>query len=311
MSSHASRVWITSARPSAVGQRDLGRRRRPAGRRGRVVVVVVEPALARRPRTSCAGRAASPGRRAPCRASWGWTPAVAQTVVRGPRPRSSGRRRVGHVGAHVDDPGHPGRRGDRRAAAHAAVGGQVVRGGSGRRSSARRPISPISAREERARPSRPGARRGSRPRPRPPGRRWSSGRPVEAERRQIAAHGVGHCRRGQHRDDAQRLEGVAEHGVDLRPRARPSTARWPRGRRWSPGPAARWPRGRRDGWTRAQRRGGRRVRLGGHGRQRAVGARRRADAVALLAHDRGHPGRGGCRSCWPGRRCSGRPWPRS
>ena len=79
MSSHASRVWITSARSRLVGQARSGRRTRPAARRG---ASGRSGSRARtrprpRPRARPAGRR---GRRRPWRASCGCTPAVAHTT---------------------------------------------------------------------------------------------------------------------------------------------------------------------------------------------------------------------------------------
>ena len=55
----------------------------------------------------------------------------------------------------------------------------------------------------------------------------------------------------------------------------------------------------------------RRTRVGGGRGERAVGRGRRPDAAALRCRRRWRRGPAGCRGCWRGRSCSGRPGPRS
>ena len=225
----------------------------------------------------------------PWRASWGWSPTVAHTsswaaamaMAAALRRRRCRRRRR-------RPPRRPGRRPARRRCRPA---GRRRRGGSGCRSSARRrahDAGVMRGKSDVALLDRQPARVAA-----PPA---GGGEPLvldPARQADAAPDGLrrgGHGRRGQDGHDAQGLEGVAHHGVDRRARARPSTARWSRGRRWSRAPAARWRRARRT----AARRPTPRWRLGTASAAAAAsglsGAGRRADAVALAADHGGDPG---------------------
>ena len=101
----------------------------------------------------------------------------------------------------------------------------------------------------------------------------------------------GSAGRGQDGDDAQHLEGIAHHRVDLGagldlPRlVRPRDGRWPRGR------AATWRRAPRDGATAVPGLGGRRRRPSAATAASGLSGRGAGpDAVALLADDGRHPG---------------------
>ena len=74
------------------------------------------------------------------------------------------------------------------------------------------------AREERRRPSRPATRPGTRPSVAASGSRWSATEPLRPMRRHISSAAWGIGGRREHRHDAQHLERVAEHPVDLRSR---------------------------------------------------------------------------------------------
>ena len=106
-------------------------------------------------------------------------------------------------------------------------------------------------------------------------------------RRHDSARRVRDRGRREHAHDAQHLERVAEHGVDLRARARPSTARWSRGRRWCRGSAATSPRAPRRARTRSHAAAAcRRRPSAASARERAVGLRRRSDAAAFARRPR-------------------------
>ena len=311
MSSHASRVWMTSGRPRSWASAIWAANAVPLDVARRVVVVVVEPALADGDRPRAARRAgrtivSTPWRRVVRVQPDGGPHAVVARPRRRAPPATCARSQP--------DRDHRRRRRPPRASAtrrRRRPGSARRRGGSGCRSSSRsRRRQLVDAREQRRALGRPAGRRGSRPTRR---RRAGAGRrPRRAGRcapRSAWPVPGAPARRGRRRCAAPRGRRRARRR--LRGRARPSTARWPRGRRWSPGSAATSPRGPRLGCDGVPRRGRAGDGVGG-GRRRA-GCRPTAPGRCrrTSCRRRWRRGRGGCRGCWRGRRCSGRPAPRS
>ena len=132
----------------------------------------------------------------------------------------------------------------------------------------------------------------------------SAGEPSSPIRRQMVSAVVGHGRDDEDGDDAEDLEGAAQHGVDRRPRVGlPGLGRLQLG----VGLADEPPGGleRQVGLARVPGLGG----LGQTGRPpRPAGCRSggRSDARRTWSRPRSPPGTAGCPGCWPGRRCSGR-----
>ena len=198
--SWARPIWAANAGPLHVARR--------------VVVVVVEAALA--DGHDAAARSSSPTIvSTPWPASWGWRPTVAHTSSWAAARAMAAGAAVG-VGADGDEAARrrrpAPRRGPRRAAGQAVVVEVAVAVG---------PSAPGGRRRRRrclrgnsGSPLTTAARPGSRPSGRRRAGAGRSTRPGSPMRSQIAWAAPGHGRRRQHGDDAQRLEGVAQHGVD-------------------------------------------------------------------------------------------------
>ena len=212
VSSHASREWITSGLLDVLREPDLEAERGLLLVARRVLVVEVEAALhrsrrtRRRPRAVRASSHSAPSFDASC----GCRPdrGVHVGVTVGEVERRLRRLEIGADAHHPLDARGRAPRVDVLVAARRAAGG------SGSRPTARRPprgISVVLAAGRAARPSR-----ASRPRaaaPTPPRRAAAGPRvgPGSPSRRHSSAGGVRDHRRREQRDDAQRLETVAEH----------------------------------------------------------------------------------------------------
>ena len=164
--------------------------------------------------------------------------------------------------------------------------------------------------EERRRPSRRQRRRGTAP-GRGVGQALVGGAPGQADASQTSGAASGIAGGGQDRHDAQHLERVAHHARRPRGRARPSTARSPRGGRWSSRMRRHVASRATDGWTASH--AGRGVGVGRRRRRPPAGCRVAAPGRRrrTSCRRRWPRGRAGCRGCWRGRSCSGRPCPRS
>ena len=225
VSSHASREWITSARSSSVRERGSARGTRPPGRRAvGVLVVEVEAGLADRDDPPVARASASRSaplvveaatRRGGAARRW----RTRRRGARRARPRPAGRRQVGADAHHRHDPGRPGPRTRASASASDRSRLQVA--------VAVDPASPaghapgLDAAGRAGRPSPAACPREAEPHAAASGSRWSSGAPARPSRRHSSAARARDHRRREQRDDAQRLEAVAEH------RARPRRCRRP------------------------------------------------------------------------------------